>query len=255
MRIRAKFVLVSIILAVIFMALPLSPLAWRPLAIAGFALVAYVLTAWALWESLDGIEWVTIVPLPALFGSAVAVFYFLLPSALLTRLLIVGIFGLGMYALLLASNIFTIARQRSIQLLRAAQAALFLFVLLASVMAYNTILSFGWQFFISSPLVGLTTFLLVLPFFWTIKLERQVSLVVRGLAVRTALTLIAATAALSFLPGELWPRSLLLMTVLYVWLGFGQAIIEERLFANTVREYLAVAIAVGLVFLAIMPWR
>jgi len=89
MRRRQKFFLASLVLTLSFLAIQLVPLQWRPLALSIFALLSYLLAAWSLFENLEGIEWVTVVPLPALYGLSVTSFYFLLPSSWVAR--IVGV--------------------------------------------------------------------------------------------------------------------------------------------------------------------
>ena len=94
MRRRQKFFLASLVLTLSFLAIQLVPLQWRPLALSIFALLSYLLAAWSLFENLEGIEWVTVVPLPALYGLSVTSFYFLLPSSWVARIVILCLFGL-----------------------------------------------------------------------------------------------------------------------------------------------------------------
>jgi len=255
MRRRQKFFLASLVLTLSFLAIQLVPLQWRPLALSIFALLSYLLAAWSLFENLEGIEWVTVVPLPALYGLSVTSFYFLLPSSWVARIVILGLFGLGMYALFLAGNIFSIAKNRSIQLLKAAQAALFFFCLIAALLAYNTLFSLDLYFFFNGLGVLFISSLLSFSFYWSISLEKHLSPEVRALTLRTGTTLGLLAMIISFYPGQLWPVSLLLMSAMYVLLGMGQSALEEKLFTNTVREYAAVFFGVCLVFFLILPWK
>ncbi len=255
MRRREKFVLASIILSVLLMLVQYTPLEWRPLSLLIFALIAYVLAAWSLFENLDGIEWLTIVPLPALYALSVSSFYFLLPSSWVARIGILALFGLGMYALFLAGNIFTIAKVRTIQLLRAAQAVLFLFCLIAALLAFNTVFSLGLLFIWNGLACAAIAFLLSFSFFWSIRLEKRLSGEVLALTIRTASSLGFLAMALSFFPGKLWPSSLFLMTAMYALLGLGQSSLEQRLFTNTLREYLGVFTSVVIVFFILLPWK
>lgn len=255
MRRRQKFVLASLLLSVCFMAVQYIPLEWRPLGLLVFAIVAYLLAAWSMFDNLDGVEWMTVVPLPALYALAVSGFYFLLPSSWVARAVIIALFGLGMYALFLAGNIFTIAKFRTIQLLRAAQAVLFFFSLIAALLVYNTIFSFGFWFPINGFLTGIATTLLCFSFFWSIRLEQRLSREVWALTFRTGVAVGFLAMILSFFPSNLWPTSLLLMTAMYVLLGLGQSALEQRLFTNTLREYLAVLVGVLLMYFFMLPWK
>ncbi len=255
MRRRQKFVLASLMLSVSFVAVQYIPLDWRPLGLLVFALLAYLLAAWSMFDNLDGIEWLTVVPLPALYALSVSGFYFLLPASWLARAVIMGLFGLGMYALFLAGNIFTVAKFRTIQLLRAAQAVLFFFSLIAALLVYNTVFSLGLWFLWNGLLVGLATTLLCFSFFWSVRLEARLSREVWSLTFRTGIIIGFMAMVLSFFPSSLWPTSLLMMTAMYVLLGLGQSALEQRLFTNTVREYLAVLIGVSVMYLFLLPWK
>lgn len=255
MRRREKSFITAVGLTLGFFLLQYVPLEWRPLAIVVFSVGAYVLTAWTLFKNLDGVEWITIVPLPALYALSVAGFYFLLPESWFAQAFILGVFGLGMYALLLAGNIFTIAKTRTIQLLRAAHAVLFFFCLIAALLAFNTIWSLGLWFPWVGLLVAGVSMLLSFSFFWSIRLERRLSAEVLGLTARTGVNMGFLAVALSFFPGYLWPTSLLLMSAMYVILGLGQSALEERLFTSTLREYIGVFTAVVVMYALMLPWK
>lgn len=255
MRRRQKFVLASIILAIGLIGIQLIPLQWRAMSVFAFAVLAYVLTAWSMFDNLDGVEWLTIVPLPSLYGLAVASFYFLLPASWIARSVILAVFGTGMYALFLAGNIFTIAKVRSIQLLKAAQATLFFFSLIAALLAFNTLFSLGLLFFWNGLLAMVIALLLSFPFYWSVRLEKGISREVMALSIRTGIVLGLLATILSFFPASLWPLSLLLMTAMYSLMGMSQTALEEKLYANTVREYVAVFVGVALVFFAMMEWK
>jgi hypothetical protein len=98
-------------------------------------------SAWALFDDLKGVEWITILTLPSLYAAAIASFYYLLPEGLASRVIILSLFGLGLYALYLTENIFSVAAIRTIQLVRAARAVGFLMSILVLVLFYNTIFS------------------------------------------------------------------------------------------------------------------
>lgn len=255
MRRREKTFFVALLLSLGLVLLQYIPLEWRPLGVVVFSVVSYLLTAWVLFQNLDGVEWLTIVPLPAFFALAVSSFYFLLPASWLARAAILLIYGLGMYALLLAGNIFTIAKVRTIQLLRAAQAAIFFFCLIAALLAYNTVFSLGLWFLWNGLLCAAITVLLSFTFYWSIRLEKRLSREVLGLTLRSGIMIGFLATIASFFPANLWPTSLLLMSGMYTLLGLGQSALEQRLFTNTVREYVGAFIAVAIMFFVMLPWK
>lgn len=114
---RMKLVIVAVALSLGLLGIQSIDIDARYQAIGLLAGVAYGLSAWALFNDLKGTEWLTVLILPVLYPVAVALFYFLLPVRILSRVAILSIFGIGMYALLLTENIFSVAAIRTIQLL------------------------------------------------------------------------------------------------------------------------------------------
>src|SRR3989344_6797739 len=98
---RMKLVIVAVALSLGLLGIQSIDVDARYQAIGLLAGVAYGLSAWALFEDLRGVEWLTVLILPVMYPVAVALFYFLLPERFLTRTMILGFFGIGMYALLL----------------------------------------------------------------------------------------------------------------------------------------------------------
>src|SRR3989344_980673 len=137
--------------------------------------LAYGLSAWSFSEDFKGIGWLTVLVLPVLYPVSVALFYFLLPDRLLSRMMIMTIFGIGMYALLLTENIFNVAAIRTIQLLRAAHAVGFLLTLMVAFFLWDTIFSFrlyGWW---NAILVLVSSFPLILQALWSVNLEEKLT--------------------------------------------------------------------------------
>jgi hypothetical protein len=255
MRRREKFVLSSIFLSLGLLGVQYVSLEWRYLAILIFMVVSYLVSAWALSDDLQKFEWVTILPLPALYAAAVGAFYFLLPTNLLSRVFNVGLFGVGMYALYLTSNIYSVAKGRTIQLLHAAHAIGLLFTLLTSLLFLNTIFSHRLPFFLNAPLVGLVHFPLIFLFLWAVKLEPTLDKHIIRLAVLLTVVLMELSVIFSFLPFSVWNISLFLMTVLYMGLGILQSLLQQRLFQNTIMEYSGVAVFVSILFLVLLQWK
>ena len=129
MRRREKFFISSIILSAILIGIQAFPLEWRMPVSALFMVLTYMVAAWSLSDNLNRHEWLTILPMPALFAGSVAFFYTLLPATLISKVLVFIVYGIGMYALLLTDNIYSVSKGRSIQLLHAAHAVGFFFMM------------------------------------------------------------------------------------------------------------------------------
>jgi len=244
---RRKFLLVSILLSFGLLIVQRLPVESRYSAIGFFALSAGLLTTWSLLKDLHGIAWLVNLILPTLYPVSVALFYFLLPQAAITRGIVVLLFAVSMYALLLTVNIFAVATTRTIQLLRAARAVGFILSILTSAFLFHVIFSLRVAWWI----VGLLVFVSALPILWqgvwsyvasnTIKREFYYGLV-------GAVVIAEMGIALSFWLIEVPLASVVLAMGMYVTLGLFQHDLEGRLFSRTIQEYLGFA---GIVFLVV----
>lgn len=252
---RKKFILSAIVLSLGLGGIQLVNLEYRYLAIAIFGLFTYGVSTFALFEDLKGIEWLTILILPSFYAAAVGLFYFLLPENALTRIAILGLFGLGMYALYLTENIYSVAALRTIQLVRAANAVGFLMTILTLILMYNTIFSIRWSFYANGLLVWGLSWPVILQALWSVRLESKLSWATLIMSFGLSLALGELAVVLSLMPVTVWIASLFLGTLAYVSLGLIQHALSERLFARTIWEYLGVGILVLAATLVITPWR
>jgi len=255
MRRREKFIIVSVLLSLGLLATQYVPIDWRYAAIGIFALISYLMSAWALSDDLQIYEWLTILPLPVLYASSVALFYFLLSEVLLSRLAILAVFGVGMYALFLTANIFSVAKGRTIQLLYAARAIALFFTMIISLLLTNTIFSLRLPFYLNALLVATSHFMLVLMSLWSVQLEPRISKQILNYTLLFVLILVEFTIAFSFLPMEIWYISLFIMSLVYVGLSLFQDLLQGRLFKNTATEYTLVSIFIILAFMIVFPGK
>ena len=269
---RQRFVISSIILSLGFVAIRVFNIEWRFQAIGALSLLTILLSIWSLREGLAGIEWLMILLLPPMYTAGLGLIFFLLDSLWFEKFLgaitpsflefvwetlfrlipsiwvqtgvELMIFGFGMYTILLTENIFTVASIRTIQLFRAAHAVGFLLTLMTAFFVYDAIWSSRLSFWWNGVLVGLVTFPLTLQGLWSVKLEEKLTtkLLVFALGISWALAQVATV--LSFWPVPVTSGSLFLTACLYVILGLSQHYWDERIFAKTVGEYLAVGMVV-----------
>mgnify|MGYP000896164741 FL=1 len=255
MRRREKFIIVSIVLSLALLAIQYVPLDWRYVAIVFLLITSYFAAVWALFADLQAHEWLTIAPFPALYASAVALFYFLLPEVFLSRLLVIALFGIGMYALLLTSNIFSVAKGRTIQLLYAAHAVALFFIMLTSLLFSNVIFSLRLAFYLNAALIFVIHFPLVLSALWSIELKSYLGKDLILYALVFSLLMGELAAVFSFLPMQIWNQALFLMSFLYVGLSVLQSFLKCRLFRNTLNEYNLVAFFMLLLFVLMFPLK
>ncbi len=255
MRRREKFVITAVLLSLGLLGVQYVVLEWRYLALLVLTVVSYFVSAWALADDLQPHEWLTVVPFPALYASSVGLFYFLLPENLLSKFFILGLFGIGMYALLLTSNIYSVAKGRTIQLLHAAHAIGLLFTLLTSVLFTNTIYNLRLPFYANGLLVGLVHFPLILMSLWAIELRSRVPREIWVLSGVLTMVLMELAVILSFFPFSVWHLSLFIMAVVYIGLGLLHNFLKGRLFDSTLTEYSLVGVFVLLMFIVLFPYK
>lgn len=255
MRRREKFIIVAVLLGLALLATQYIPLEWRYFATAGLFILTYLTSAWALIDDLQPHEWLTIVPIPALYATAVSLFYFLLPEMFWSRLTIVGIFGVGMYALFLTSNIFSVAKGRTIQLLYAAHAVSLFFTMITSLLLSNVIFSIRLPFYFNGILLFASHFPLVLSSLWSVELKQKIEKDVMLYSIIFSLIISEMGILFSFLPMQIWNQALFLMSFTYVGLSMLQNFIKGRLFKSTISEFNWAAILMLILFVLMFPGK
>lgn len=246
---RKRFVIVSFLLSLGLLGIQAVGIDRRYEAIIFFSGISTILSSWALFDDLKGVEWLTVLTLPALYPASVALFYFLLPATFISRILLLGLFGLGMYALLLTENIYSVAAIRTIALLRAAQAIGFLISILTAIFLTGTLLSLRQDFWINGLGVGLVIFVLLIQGLWSATLPPRLPRTIVYISLSLAAAAAALAAVMSFLPINPLVSAFLIAGYMYVVLGMMQHELQGRLFAKTVQEYLtvgALVLAAGL---------
>ncbi|OGY07811.1 MAG: hypothetical protein A2782_01565 [Candidatus Blackburnbacteria bacterium RIFCSPHIGHO2_01_FULL_43_15b] len=252
---RQKFVLSSLLLASGFVLMQyFVETGFRYQTIALLTILTAVFSYWSLKEALGRNATLLTLVLPTFFTAGVGLFYFLLPASILSAIPIVLLYILGIYALLLTSNIYTVAAARTIALLRAAHAVGFLLTLLTAFLLFDNVFSLRASFWLNGLASALLAFPLLLQGFWSIELGHKLGKEVLFPAVALALILGEVGVVLSFWPVTVPVASLALTTVLYVGLGTGQARLQQRLFARTIREYFLVGAVVFITMFLTARW-
>jgi hypothetical protein len=252
---RQQFILVTLLLGIGMVLTQLVPVEWRYPMVGLLSLVTYFGARYALREDLKGIELLTLLTLPTLFTAAIASFYFLLPVRWLTRVPVVVLYMIGMYALLLTENIYNVAADRTIALLRAAHSVGFLLTLLSYFLLTQTILAFRFPFFFDAALVAIMSFLLAFQSLWAMELEGKPSRRVWRLSIVIAAVLTQFAWVFSFLPTKTTLQALLFTTVFYGLVGMAQQYLLEKLYKKTVIEFFSVCMIVLFMVIATTHWR
>jgi len=252
---RRKFVLISLLLSFgIMIVQAITNDLSRYIIIGILAILSILLTIWSLKEDLHKIAWFISPILPTYFITALNLFYFLLPENIFVRIGLILLFAVGMYSLLLTENIFVVGALRTIQLLRAAQASGFVFSLFISFLLFDTVFSFRLSPWINALLVFPISFPLILQAIWSSTLDEKLEKPVLWYSLILAWVLTQGALFISMWPVSIVIASLFLVTILYVGLGIIQQALLDRLFPQTVREYVQVGIIVLVIIFFAARW-
>lgn len=252
---RQQFVGATVILLFGLIATQLATPDFRYPMTFGLSVLAFLLSAFVLREDLKRIEWIALLTLPTLFTAAVALFYFLLPARWLTRVPVVFLYAVGMYALLLTENIYNVAAERTIALLRAAHSIGFLLTLVTYFLLVQTVFAFRFSFIYNTILVGGISYLLAFQSLWAVVLESKVSGRVWHITAVTALVLGELAWVFSFWPTQSTLKVLFLTTCFYGIVGMTQQYLVEKLYKKTVTEFFSLCVIVFAIVLIATHWR
>ncbi|GEM_PF-113868 len=252
---REQFVVITVILTIGLLLTQLISIDVRYVMVIVLSVLTFVLAAFGLRDDLKGIEWVTLLTLPTAYAAAVSLFYFLLPVRWLTRIPIVIGFAVGMYALLLTENIYNVAAERTIALLRAAHSVGFLLTLVTYFLLLQAILAFRLTAPLNALFVGVVSFFLIFQCLWAIELEGHVSVRLRHLSVLLTVVFVQLAWGFSFWPVSLVLQALFITTCFYSLVGMAQQYLVEKLYKKTVIEFFSVTILVFVIVFLATHWR
>lgn len=255
---QQRFVLQTIILTG---GLLITQLVWSdirfPMVII-LAAASYILTAWSLKEDIVGIEWIVLFILPVFFTSALSFFYFLLPDRWISRLVTLTIFAVGTYAIVRAENIYNVAVERSIQLIRVAQTVGLLITLVVVFFSITAIYSLRVTFFQNMLLITPIIFALTFQSLWTAKLESKITKNLLLYSFIVSFCIAELVGCLSFWPifksTPLAITALFISSTYYCLVGIIQQYMTGRMFINTIKEYVGSFAIMFLLLLVTTKW-
>lgn len=217
--------------------------------------LSYFLTLFSLLEQIEKIEWFMLFLVPVLFTVSFYLFFFLFPVRWLTRIPFIIFYSVSIYAILRSSNIFNVGVEKNLQLYRAAFSVNYLFHTITLFFLSNFVYSLKLNFVLNGIVIGMTVIILAVQLFWSIKLNLYLNTdtVLHGLFI--GLLIGEGTTLLSFLPFTTSVIALLVTASYYSLVGINYAHLDQRLFKETVREYIFVLIFVCVIaFLSLMSW-
>lgn len=219
-----------------------------------FIITTYLLSYFSLLEGIKKVGWFGLFLMPELITLFFYLFYFLFPGRWLTRLPFIFIYEVSIYAVLLCANIFNVGVEKNLQLYRAAFSINFFYQAVVSFLFYNVLFSFKYNFLINMIGAGISAFLLSLQLFWSIRLNRYIERQVLAYSLFTALLMVEMSLVISFIPLRVAVYSLFLTATYYSVAGVIHHHIDEKLFKETIREYVIVWIFVLIITLLSLSW-
>lgn len=205
-----------------------------------FIIIVSLLVFYSILEGVEKLEWLMLFLMPVLFTVSFYLFYFLFPVRWLTRIPFAAVYATSLYALLLTSNIFNVGVEKNLQLYRAAFSVNYFFQSFVAFLIFNILFSLRQNFLVNGLGAGIITFPLALQFLWTIKLDLVLEKQVLANSAFIALLMFELAIILSFIPLRTSISALLLSACYYSFIGLTTAYMDNRLFKNTIREYLFV---------------
>lgn len=197
----------------------------------------------ALYKDLeDNFNWQVFI-LPFLFTLAFGLFYLLVPARLLTRIVMTSLYGIGLYSLFLAQNIFTVSAIRTIALLTSARTVSFTIALLSYFFLSNVVFSLHLNIFLTALLILAFTLPMVIQSIWTYTLDSNLRSSLLWITSITAVCL-QVSLILWFWPSTPTLLALFLTGIFYTVVGLSQAWFEKRLFRGVLFEYFWVSVVI-----------
>lgn len=217
-------------------------------------LAVYIFSYFAILEGVDKIEWLVLFIMPLFFTIFAYFFYFLFPVRWLTRVPLIVLYGFSFYAILLTSNIFNVGVERNLQLYRAAFSVNFLFQTLIVFLAIQVVMSFRQAFYINSIVSFIILAPLAMQLLWSVRPQVRIEREMVILAGLVGFLMAQIAAVLSFIPLKTTIFALFMTASYYSMTGLLYHYVDEKLFKQTIREYVFVIAFVCVIVLLTIQW-
>jgi hypothetical protein len=215
---------------------------------------SYVMTYFSVLEGIEKYEWLMLFIMPVFLTVVCYLFWFLFPTRWIARIPFVVVYGLSIYAILLTSNIFNVGAEKSLQLHRAAFSVNYFYQTIAMFLLFSVLLSFKQNFLINAIVAFVFSTLLAMQLFWSVKPKTTINLKVVQYALIIGGFITQCSIVLSFAPIRSSILALFLTACFYSFTGLVYHYIDERLFKQTIREYLVVLGVVSAIVLLSIQW-
>lgn len=192
--------------------------------------------------------------LPFFYSLAFGLFYFLIPTRFLTRMLMTSMYAIGLYSLFLSQNIFAVASMRTIALLSSARTVSFIITLVSYFFLSNVVFTLDLPAIPTSVIVFVYTFFLSAHSIWTYTLDTSFKPYLIWVTL-LSFCLFQASIILWFWPSSPTIIALFLTGLFYTITGLTHAWFDKRLFKNILWEYAWVALVISAILFLFTSWN
>lgn len=214
------------------------------------ALATDFLLYFILRKDIKGTFFLPILVLPFFYTLAFPFFYTLVPTRLISRLVITILYSFGLYSLFLTQNIFAVSNIRTINLLRSARIVAFVVTLLVFYFLVNFIFSLRLPILLTPLFIFPVSFFLNIQSLWTYSLDVAQLKSVALFSAFIAVCILQLSYVLIIWPVNASVYSLFLTGIFYTYSGLCHAWLDRRLFKGILWEYVWVGF-ISVLFLVI----
>lgn len=220
----------------------------------GLAITTDLLLLLVLRKDIKGTFFGPILVLPFFFTLAFPFFYTLVPTRLLSRIIITFIYAFGLYSLFLTQNIFAVSGIRTINLLRSARIVAFVITLLVFYFLVNFIFSLRLPVLLTPLAIFPLAFLMNIQSLWTYSLDTSQVRAISLFSLCIAICILQLAYVLVLWPVSASVYSLFLTGIFYTYSGLCHAWLERRLFKGILWEYVWVGFISVLFLVVFSRW-
>jgi hypothetical protein len=192
--------------------------------------------------------------LPFFYTLSVSIFYLLIPSRLLSVIILTAFYSFGLYSLFLTQNIFAVSSGKTINLLRSARIVSFVITILVHFLLVNIIFSLRLPFFVTPLLITGIVILLNIQSLWVYILDRSMIKEVLRYSILIGLLIGELALVLVIWPIDAAIYAIFLTGIFYTYSGLSHAWFEKRLFKGVLWEYVWVGFLSVFLLLIFAKW-
>ncbi len=253
---RLQFVIGTIGFSIIFFLIRFVPFEWKYQVIGALSFILGLFFFFISRQTTKQAKDLLIASsFPVYFTAIVAIFRFLFSQNIFWEIGIMLLFVVGLYSLFLLENVFLVTlTHKTVPLYRAAVTVGFLLTLVSAFLAYDIVFSFRMGPWLNSAWILITSFPLLFHFFWFVNLSPSEQKKYWPSSVIFSFILGQVGVSMSFWPANTAKTALYLASLFYVFGGLAQAKAHEKLFKNTIREFIWVGLGIFVALILVTRW-